>query len=363
MATLQSVTSQRMEELPPPPTSDEIAISVNLKEYFNALMNRSMGTMVDEEKKEELNLPVPAVLPAFRPSMSPASDQLVGRVIGSTDLCEFASCPCCQQKLGETSRTLNEPMLPYHTPSPKSLLDDDAAMQEDDDLLPGVLAAGQEYTPRRVLVEGWLHKKGTGHDWLCSRAWKARWARLALAKVQGYDSEVPLLLIYWFPSSMSATTAIVLDSTVVLGVDLADKSLWNSSRFEIRHASTRENVTIPVTRTFAASQQSRDAWVYAISEALLNYEKEKARARKVAVCKPVRSIIGTSSPDRSVSPRFDEGWAGGHFAREASRPPTPPSSGRPSQAGPPLSKRSLKARSAPRATQQSPNLLAGESMA
>jgi hypothetical protein len=74
-------------------------------------------------------------------------------------------------------------------------------MQEDDDLMTGVLAAGQEYTPKRVLVEGWLHKKGTGHDWLSSRAWKARWARLALAKVQGYDSEVPLL-IYWFPSSM-----------------------------------------------------------------------------------------------------------------------------------------------------------------
>jgi hypothetical protein len=321
-----------------------------------------MGTMVEEEKKEELDLPVPVVLPAFRP-MSPASDQLVGRVIGSTDLCEFASCPCCQQKLGETGRTLNEPMLPYHTPSPKSLFDYDAAMQEDDDLMAGVLAAGQEYTPRRVLVEGWLHKKGTGHDWLSSRAWKARWARLTLAKVQGYDSEVPLLLIYWFPSSMSATTAIVLDSTVVLGVDLADKSLWNSSRFEIRHASTRENSTIPVTRTFAVSQQSRDAWVYAISEALLNYEKEKARARKVAVCKPVRSNIGTSSPDRPVSPRFDEGWAGGHFAREATRPPTSLSFGRPSQPGPPLPKRSMKARSVPQATQQFPNISAGESMA
>jgi hypothetical protein len=301
-----------------------------------------MGTIEEEEKiPEELDLPVPVVLPTVRP-MSPASDKLVGRVIGSTDLCEFASCPCCQQKLGETGRTLNEPMLPYHTPSPKSLFDYDAAMQEDDDLMAGVLAAGQEYTPRRVLVEGWLHKKGTGHDWLSSRAWKARWARLALAKVQGYDSEVPLLLIYWFPSSMSATTAIVLDSTVVLGVDLADKSLWNSSRFEIRHASTRENVTIPVTRTFAASQQSRDAWVYAISEALLNYEKEKARTRKVAVCKPVRSNFGTSSSDRPVSPRFDESWAGGHFAREASRPPTPPSSGRSSQASPPLPKRSTK---------------------
>jgi hypothetical protein len=48
------------------------------------------------------------------------------------------------------------------------VFDDDAAMQEDDDLMTGA-AAGQEYTPKRVLVEGWLHKKGTGHDWLSSR--------------------------------------------------------------------------------------------------------------------------------------------------------------------------------------------------
>jgi hypothetical protein len=43
--------------------------------------------------------------------------------------------------------------------------------------------------------------------------------------------------------------------------------------------------------------------VYAISEALLNYEKEKACTRKVAVCKPVRSSnIGPFRPDRPVSP-------------------------------------------------------------
>jgi hypothetical protein len=314
-----------------------------------------MGTVAEEEKKDEQeDLPVPVGLPAVRP-ISPASDQLVGIVIGSTNLCESAACPCCQQQLGETRHTLNEPTRPHQPPSRKSLFstsgdeDDDAAMQEDDDLLPGVLAAGQEYTPRRVLVEGWLHKKGTGHDWLSigRRTWKARWGRLTLAKVQGYDSEVPLLLIYWFPSSVSATTAIVLDSTVVLGVDLADKSQWNSFRFEIRHASTRENVTIPVTRTFAASQKSRDAWVYAISEALLNYEKQKARTRKRSAYKPIRSDMGHSSPDRPVSPRFDEGWAGGHFAR---RPPNPPSSGRLSQASPPLPKRSMKARIVPQAT-------------
>jgi hypothetical protein len=324
MATMQSIQGKREQGLPP---TSEFAFSMNLPSSASTI---SMDTMVEEEKNEDMR--VPTALPSFR-LMSSVTDRMVGTVIRSTNMCESAACPCCKQQLGETIGTLNEPARQHEASSIKSLFsvsrdEDDATMQEDDDLLPGVLAAGQEYTPRRILVEGWLHKKGTGHDWLYSRAWKARWARLAMAKVQGYESEVPLLLIYWYPSSVYATTAIVLDSTVVLGVDSADKSNWNSYRFEIRHASTRENVTIPVTRTFAASQQSRDAWVYAISEALLNYEKEKARTRKSLACKPVRYDIRPSSPDRAVGPRFDEGWTGDRFVREDSRPPTPPNAGR-----------------------------------
>jgi hypothetical protein len=88
--------------------------------------------------------------------MSPASDQLVGRVIGSKDLCDLLSALYCQQKLGKTSHTLNEPTLLHKSPSPK-VSDDDAAMQEDDDLMTGVLAAGQN-TPY-VLVEAGCTRK------------------------------------------------------------------------------------------------------------------------------------------------------------------------------------------------------------
>jgi len=52
--------------------------------------------------------------------------------------------------------------------------------EEVADVLPGVLNSGVEYFPRRIVAEGWVHKKGTGRDWLGSVAWKPRWARLVV---------------------------------------------------------------------------------------------------------------------------------------------------------------------------------------
>ena len=152
-------------------------------------------------------------------------------------------------------------------------------MDEDENrLTPGILGAGVAYTPTQILVEGWLHKKGTGQDWLGSRAWKARWGRLCWAKVQGHGPvEVPLLLMYWYPSSAKATTAICLDSTVVVAVDAPDPKAWNAYKFEIRHAlGEYTGGTQPLTRTFCAAQRAeRDAWVYAMAQALLDHAKLK----------------------------------------------------------------------------------------
>ena len=36
------------------------------------------------------------------------------------------------------------------------------------------------YAVKEVLKEGWLLKKGSGNDWINSRAWKSRWARLVV---------------------------------------------------------------------------------------------------------------------------------------------------------------------------------------
>jgi hypothetical protein len=142
----------------------------------------------------------------------------------------------------------------------------------------------------RVLVEGVLHKKGTGLDWLRSRGWKARWTRLCLARVDGWDANVPLLCVSWYQNSRVCSTVIILDGTVVLGLNKQQpegskknhvaRLQWNNSRFEIRHAATKDNFSLPtLTRVFTApSRKARDAWVYAISQALLTYEKEKAAA-------------------------------------------------------------------------------------
>ena len=35
-------------------------------------------------------------------------------------------------------------------------------------------------TVKKVLAEGWLNKKGSGQDFICSRRWKSRWAELAV---------------------------------------------------------------------------------------------------------------------------------------------------------------------------------------
>ena len=243
-----------------------------------------------------------------------------------------SACPCCHQSLDEPGTLLsqnNDILLRQRNRSRQrsamSLDDDNDEIQDsqqkcstrsverDDDALPGVLAAGVKYKLTRCLVEGWLHKKGTGKDWLGSRSWKARWARLCMARVQSFYQggvDVPLLCIYWYPTSADPSTVILLDSTVVMGISAPDLADWNAFRFEIRHASTQQNETIPVTRTFAASpRKARDAWVYSISQALLAFEKEKAAHSKLQ-----QQAGGSLSPMRT-SNEYNEIWTGDRFVQ------------------------------------------------
>ena len=98
---------------------------------------------------------------------------------------------------------------------------------------------------------------------------------LKFAKVQGYDVDVPLLLIYWYNTSTTPSSVLLLDSTVVIPIDKEPKDKWNAARFDIVHARQTENATMKTTRTFTAPRKARDTWVYAISQALLVHEKEK----------------------------------------------------------------------------------------
>jgi hypothetical protein len=134
--------------------------------------------------------------------------------------------------------------------------------------------------------------------------------------------QVPLLCISWYANSTSSSTVIVLDSTVVLAVDVADSS--HPFRLEIRHAATRENRSLPDTRTFAApNAKVRDAWVYNISQSLLNYEKSTAAARKYVPmrrynldCSPMERFQA-SLPPGSISPNRQQ------FLARIQSPPRP----------------------------------------
>jgi hypothetical protein len=285
----------------------------------------------DSSSSQELStkeVPLPKSLPVYRPTTT--LDQfLCGTVIGPTNLLEAAACPCCKQSFDEADKkTLNEPHCYSNSQAAQasrstSLLKTDDSLEEEEDIEDdyGVLAAGVHYNIKRVMAEGWLHKKGTGQDWLGSRGWKARWARLALAHVDGFDTDVPLLLIFWFPSSSTPSTIIVLDSTVVMAVD-AGVDRWNSYRFEIRHIPKKDSEGVtPVTRTFTAPRKGRDAWVYAISKALLTYEKKKDEKKRNEARK--MATFRRDSHERPISPTFDDDRFVSDV-RPAPKSPTPP---------------------------------------
>ena len=106
--------------------------------------------------------------------------------------------PC--QSTVEVRQTLDEPRgRRWRTKTfPVSLIleehDERGGYEEDDDYLPGVLDSGVEYKFKRVLAEGWVNKKGTGNDWMGSRALKARWARLVVRSSTFACTEILVLL-------------------------------------------------------------------------------------------------------------------------------------------------------------------------
>lgn len=99
----------------------------------------------------------------------------------------IAACPCCNRRLDQGRQTLGDIVAPPVYDSlfqSDSYSDDEAStgdMDEQDSMMPGILADGDAYHVKKVLVQGWVYKKGTGMDWIGSRAWKARWACLVVS--------------------------------------------------------------------------------------------------------------------------------------------------------------------------------------
>eukprot|EP00550_Attheya_septentrionalis_P011535 CAMPEP_0198301214 /NCGR_PEP_ID=MMETSP1449-20131203/50774_1 /TAXON_ID=420275 /ORGANISM="Attheya septentrionalis, Strain CCMP2084" /LENGTH=277 /DNA_ID=CAMNT_0044003231 /DNA_START=85 /DNA_END=919 /DNA_ORIENTATION=+ len=219
---------------------------------------------------------------AMAPRFKKATVHPHKNVIGSTEFGAAVYCPCCNISLSKCKRGTQENQLTATAISPTNSGKHDG----EDRTAPGLLSADAQYDISQDIVSGWVYKKGTGKDWIGSRAWKPRWARLVLAKIAGYEVDVPLLLIYWFSSTPKPSTVIILNSTVVLPVDRYKNTnenseppeiKWNTFCFDVIHA--REGSVENVTRTFSAPQEERDQWVSAISRALFDFEKRRKNAQ------------------------------------------------------------------------------------
>lgn len=94
-------------------------------------------------------------------------------------------------------------------------------------------------------------------------------------RAAGDDVYDPLLQIFWDSGSPFPSTVILLDSAVVI----PDRK----SGFKICHAKKPANpkCSMQKNRTFSCSnEKDRDDRVFSINQALLMYEKEKARGKK-----------------------------------------------------------------------------------
>jgi hypothetical protein len=107
-------------------------------------------------------------------------------VIGPTSVQGMTACPCCNRHKDEGRQTLGE--KPVSSSIYDSLFRDDESdadssedLDEQGKMVPGILSEGVAYTITKVLVQGWVHKKGTGMDWIGSRAWKPRWTALVVS--------------------------------------------------------------------------------------------------------------------------------------------------------------------------------------
>jgi len=114
-----------------------------------------------------------------------------------------------------------------------------------------------------------------------------------------------MLQIFWSPSAPAPSTVILLNSAVILPKDDPDSTKWNCHRFEIHHVKKPvDNSFNQITRIFSCPEDGRDAWVFAMNESLLEYEKAKAdssSSSSSSASSRKSNDSSSSSPQRFVS--------------------------------------------------------------
>jgi len=260
------------------------------------------GNHIDEKNKENLSDPK-----ATNAEITTTKTHIIQGTKTSS-----AKCPCC----GEESHDKQQQQQPQEQGRKDTLdfVQSHASKKEEEDY-DNMFGCGFSqsfdgdlYKLQKIVAEGWVHLKGSGQDWLGSRAWKPRYAKLALSSVVGYETtNVPLLLIYWYQHSKTPSTIIVLDSTVVVPLDKPDKENWNAYCLEIIHTTSSVETTTTllssannsgspqkqqqqqklakpkrITRVMTAgTREARNAWVFNINQTMIQYEKEKHLIRKM----------------------------------------------------------------------------------
>ena len=135
------------------------------------------------------------------------------------------------------------------------------------------------------IAEGWLSKKGSGHDMIGNRGFKPRWSKLVLMSVPDCVEHealagmktVPVLHMYWHQYSSAPSSSIVLDNASIAPLEKCNEHSWTACvhRFEIRDRSNR-NLWV---KTFCAPKNERDQWVEALIVATESHEAEKAKMK------------------------------------------------------------------------------------
>jgi hypothetical protein len=123
------------------------------------------------------------------------------RVIGPTKVEGMTACSCCNRRLSDQRQTVGETdFANRHSSLFQNESSDDESTEDMDDahMMPGVLSHGVPYTVKNTLVQGWVHKKGTGMDWIGSRGWKPRWASLVVSRLKTEFYFLTVFIISYF---------------------------------------------------------------------------------------------------------------------------------------------------------------------
>mmetsp|Transcript_9293 Transcript_9293/g.12009 ORF Transcript_9293/g.12009 Transcript_9293/m.12009 type:complete len:350 (-) Transcript_9293:739-1788(-) len=218
------------------------------------------------------------------------------------------ACPFCRRYLLNRTASLFEENFDECTPASSSITSRLRSESEDQSLFSNEIGNfTQEALTKfnKVLVEGWLLKKGSGGDWLGDTKYKPRWARLVLVSLPDDVVDVPVLHMYWYETSTSPSTSIILRDVDVKAIDKDIEKWKNVHCFGI----IRSKCQVSSSRTFAASADERNEWVYAINLALAEYSRKRKQ----------KQFDGKASPERNIMrpinlASYDSRWREGYFS-------------------------------------------------